>query len=166
MTLIVHYFKSLKPKHHFLLHYPIVIENSGPLVHMWSMHFEQKHRESKLTSNISGSFKNIIHTLAEKSQLKLCHQLISPLRKVVTCPEGSLINEFDYKLFFQENNRNCIREVNFVDVKGTVYKLGMVLVIDASNIPVFSIIEKIFVLNDQNVYYLCKKYNTLHFDKH
>lgn len=49
LTLIVNYFKFLKPKHHFLLHYPTVIENSGPLVHMWSMHFEQKHRESKLT---------------------------------------------------------------------------------------------------------------------
>lgn len=132
---------------------------------MWSMNFEQKHRESKLTSNISGSFKNMIHTLAEKSQLKLYHQLINPLRKVVNYPEGSLIN-LDYDLFFNTNDRKTIYEIRFVDVKGTTYKPGMVIVIDASEIPVFGKIEKVFLLNNQEIFFVCKKFITLYFENH
>lgn len=122
----------------------------------------------KLTYLISGSFKNIIHTLAEKSQLKLCHQLISPLRKVVDCSEGSLIGNSDYDLFFKtkERDKNSIREVHFVDVMGTLYKLGMVVTVNASSVPIFGAIEKIFVSNGENVYFLCKNYLTLYFDKH
>ncbi len=39
--------KNLLPKHHFMVHYPACIRKIGPLVHMWSMRFEAKHKVFK-----------------------------------------------------------------------------------------------------------------------
>ncbi|KAB0805178.1 hypothetical protein PPYR_02148 [Photinus pyralis] len=75
------YFKSLKPKCH-LIHYPRIFNECGPLVHLWAMRSEQKHRESKMTSNVSGNFKNILQTITTKCQLKLCHQIFSQFEVV------------------------------------------------------------------------------------
>lgn len=41
--------KNLIPKHHFMIHYPACIRKIGPLIHMWSMRFEAKHRVFKNT---------------------------------------------------------------------------------------------------------------------
>ncbi len=35
---------SLRPKHHYVEHYPTMIKCYGPLVHVWTMRFEAKHR--------------------------------------------------------------------------------------------------------------------------
>lgn len=83
LSLVVEHFKHLKPKHHFMLHYAEVFKKSGPLVNLWCMRSEQKHRELKLNANISGGYKNIILSLAKKSQMKLCHRLISPTKNCV-----------------------------------------------------------------------------------
>ena len=34
----------LRPKHHYIEHYPKLIRCFGPLVHLWTMRFEGKHR--------------------------------------------------------------------------------------------------------------------------
>lgn len=35
--------ESLTPKHHFLEHYPALIQEYGPLVGVWTIRFEAKH---------------------------------------------------------------------------------------------------------------------------
>lgn len=48
-TLALHVFdQKLKAKDHHLIHYPTVMTSCRPLVHLWSMRFESKHRESKM----------------------------------------------------------------------------------------------------------------------
>ena len=42
----------LKPKHHFLLHYPELTLSFGPLIHLWTMRFESKHTYFKLVPGI------------------------------------------------------------------------------------------------------------------
>jgi hypothetical protein len=37
----------LKPKHHHMIHYPMIIQKSGPLSMMWYMRFEAKHKQFK-----------------------------------------------------------------------------------------------------------------------
>ncbi|XP_022162857.1 uncharacterized protein LOC111028505, partial [Myzus persicae] len=68
---------NLKPKHHHLLHYPDIMKKVGPLSHLWSMRYESKHRESKLTAHSITSRKNICLTLALKHQLKFAYRLLS-----------------------------------------------------------------------------------------
>lgn len=98
------------------------------------MRFEQKHRESKLTSKISGSFKNIIHTLAIKAQLKFCHQLLKPLRNVLDYSlkyEEILNNDFELiKHSFSVIKKHDLLNVNSIDIRGTLYKIGGIIVGD------------------------------------
>ncbi|XP_054083396.1 uncharacterized protein LOC128920333 [Zeugodacus cucurbitae] len=42
---------NLKPKHHFLVHYPHAIEKCGPLKFVWAMRFEAKHKDAKTYFN-------------------------------------------------------------------------------------------------------------------
>ena len=57
--------RNLIPKHHFMLHYPTSIRKIGPLIHVWSMRGEAKHRVFKDTLK---TFKNITVSLAKKHQ--------------------------------------------------------------------------------------------------
>lgn len=57
---------NLKPKHHFLNYYYRVIENSGPLKHLWTLPFESKHKELKSYTKNINSRKNVPLSLALK----------------------------------------------------------------------------------------------------
>lgn len=50
---------KLKPKHHFLCHYPHLIKCFGPLRHLWTLRFESKHRYFKNIIKHSQNFINI-----------------------------------------------------------------------------------------------------------
>jgi hypothetical protein len=60
---------KLRPKHHYLLHYPRLTHLFGPLIRMWSMRFESKHSYFKRVARHSQNFKNVTKTLAERHQL-------------------------------------------------------------------------------------------------
>lgn len=59
---------SLKPKHHFLLHYVRVIKLMGPVVRFWALRLEAKHQNFKRTVRTTNNFINIKKTLAYKHQ--------------------------------------------------------------------------------------------------
>jgi len=52
-----HYLKysnnCLKPKFHFLVHYPYMIKEFGPVSHIWAMRYEAKHRILKICTRSS-----------------------------------------------------------------------------------------------------------------
>ena len=52
--------RHLKPKDHFRIHLPRVMEHCGPLVHLWCMRFEGKHHESRLLLSTSCCKKNLL----------------------------------------------------------------------------------------------------------
>lgn len=68
---------NLKPKHHFLTHYPSIILKSGPLRHFWYFRYEAKHKELKMYARAITSRKNICLTLAKKYQYKFAHLLLN-----------------------------------------------------------------------------------------
>ncbi|XP_055908123.1 uncharacterized protein LOC129942965 isoform X1 [Eupeodes corollae] len=99
--------EKLKPKFHFMIHYPYVMRMLGPLKHFWSFRFESKHKELKNYCNSITSRKNLPLSLGIKSSLMFS--------KRVTCiseisPEISNIsktNEFLIKeSFFYSKLRN------------------------------------------------------------
>ena len=57
--------KNLLPKHHTMIHYPRCIQNIGPLIHMWCMRYEGKHKYFKQQKKC---FKNLTWSLAMKHQ--------------------------------------------------------------------------------------------------
>lgn len=60
---------GLRPKHHYLTHYPYLIRMFGPLRHVWTLRYESKHRYFKNILKHSPNFKNILLTLSERHQL-------------------------------------------------------------------------------------------------
>lgn len=60
---------KLKPKHHYMLHYPSLILRLGPLIHLWSLRFESKHSYFKRSVRRAQNFKNVCKTLAHNHQL-------------------------------------------------------------------------------------------------
>ena len=39
--------QTIKKNHHHMIHYPRLIMQSGPMLRMWCMRFEQKHQRYK-----------------------------------------------------------------------------------------------------------------------
>lgn len=65
----------LKPKHHFLIHYVMVMMLMGPVVRFWSLRMEAKHQFFKRIIYKLKNFQNIKKTLAHKHQQ---HFFLSP----------------------------------------------------------------------------------------
>lgn len=68
---------ELKPKHHFLEHYPYLIRQFGPLVALWTMRFESKHSFFKRVARNIRCFKNVLLSLSERHQYQIAHHLHS-----------------------------------------------------------------------------------------
>jgi len=60
---------KLKPKHHYLMHYPALIMQYGPLIRLWTLRFESKHSYFKRCARYALNFKNICFTMADRHQL-------------------------------------------------------------------------------------------------
>jgi len=61
--------EKLKPKHHFVSHYPLLTVKFGPLIRLWTLRFESKHSYFKSCIRAANNFKNVSFTLANKHQL-------------------------------------------------------------------------------------------------
>ncbi|XP_056336525.1 uncharacterized protein LOC130247306 isoform X1 [Danio aesculapii] len=70
--------EKLKPKHHFLEHYPGLIRYFGSCVELWTMRFEAKHSFFKQVVHNTHNYKNILQTLSTQHQLMVAHALQSP----------------------------------------------------------------------------------------
>jgi len=125
----------LKPKFHFLTHYPTMIKKHGPVVHLWSMRYEAKHRISKISARSSFNRRNICMSLAIKHQLqlnevfnkgKLCSTIINvgPRKILNSLKLGKIKTELNLS-----NDESLVR-VSWAEIKGTRYKINSILTRD------------------------------------
>lgn len=102
---------KLKPKHHFLAHYPDLTLQCGPLIRLWTLRFEGKHSYFKNCARTATNFKNITKTLTEK------HQLLQTLYSSGSLfgPEVSVVNglPFHYDLHNQ-NVMDAVKPFQFL----------------------------------------------------
>lgn len=61
--------ERLRPKHHYLTHYPSMILKFGPLTNYSTIRYESKHRYFKNGIKHLQNFKNLTFSLTEKHQL-------------------------------------------------------------------------------------------------
>lgn len=169
--LYVKLYGFLKPKHHFLVHYPTAIKKCGPLKYLWCMRFEAKHKESKMYFNNITSRVNPCHSLSIKSALKFASFLLKhedDFESDIFLNSSKTLNLSNEKIFYKFNNPN----INFencevsdeVIFKGTKYKANYYLATKAAFIEVFKI--KRFIFKNKNIYVLCNEININKFDSH
>lgn len=162
---------TLKPKHHFLIHYSTIIKNSGPPRHYWCFRHEGKHKEIKMYARgtSSRSRKNITLTLAKKYQYKFAHSLLQPnTQEVILKPKHRIrsLNVDKICSTLAVSSLNFFR-YNQMEFLGTVYKKGYYLTKFIEEMCLFEILELI-IFNDPNakIHILVKQIKIVNFHSH
>lgn len=71
-NVIKHFKAKLTPKEHILTHYPGTIEDIGPVINVWTMRDEAKHKIFTTWGRQTNNFVNLTKTLAVKHQQQVC----------------------------------------------------------------------------------------------
>ncbi|XP_038137605.1 uncharacterized protein LOC119781269 [Cyprinodon tularosa] len=158
--------RNMIPKHHYMLHYPSCIRRIGPLIHMWSMRFEAKHRVFK---NTLKNFKNITVSPAKKHQMLIAYNWeTSPLNHIEYGPLKAFDPDNDHDHlpqlvpFVQEDTFST----NWVKICGTEYRVGLVVSSGTDHdFPLFYRIKVILKLKN-DVHFIANKLDIEYFSEH
>ena len=126
---------KLRPKHHFTSHYPQLILEFGPLIKVWTMRYESKHRFFKRVVRYSLNFINIIKSLSIKHELLQSYiRLGADIRL-----QSQVYNSIDFQphLFNADIQRaitnagltHSIQQCTKAIIKGTTYSQGQIVVL-------------------------------------
>ena len=120
----------LKPKHHFLSHYPQLIFQFGPLIRLWTLRYESKHSYFKKCARTCNNFINITKSLTIKHQLKFayltCSENLYPY-DVLLGDSVPLSSSLELNFFPQKTSK-----LNKVTINGFSYTKGMCLVLSGT----------------------------------
>ena len=167
--------RKVKPKMHFLVHYPRAIMEVGPLGNFSEMRFEANHHTMKTFGGFVCNFKNIGKTLALRHQLQQAslwldgtpfERRATGLKRERDVAAGSTedahilgtIMELDLVI------KSCLA-VNFCGVQ---YRPKGVLVcgVHPDNLPIFNQILRIYVPTPSCVAFVCRRLITTGFTRH
>ena len=169
--------RHLKPKHHFMLHYPSAMQFIGPLINLWVMRFEAKHNFARRLSHIVCNFRNIAKTLAYRNQMQLCYGVLSKQtlaeRDLEVGPGSTLIvASIDHpyaEAVVQSLQVPLYDEVyvaKWCKVFGTEYHANLTVVIGKKDgNPLFGKIRMVIPYSS-SVNLLCELWHTVGFNRH
>ena len=163
--------EKLKPKHHFLLHYPYLILNFGPLSKVWTLRFESKHSFFKRCTRSSQNYRNPLQTLAVR------HQLLQAYHTSGKRFNEDIICEDAVPLCFEAIPQNMAQIVRLFDkhitqsnavmgykciVRNVHYKKGYFLPIDYQDLLTVGKINLILIQNKSRVVFVLSVYTCTH----
>lgn len=147
----------LRPKHHYMEHYPQLIRMYGPLRNLWTIRFEGKHKFFKKVIRDAQNFKNVPLMLAKKHQMAIAYHMdagsfFKP-RVQMDRVCSSLITAFPENVqeYLELRSPNCstVLVASSVYIDGIKYCPNMVVSVGScSGLPEFMQIEK--NLDDQH----------------
>ncbi|XP_061568422.1 uncharacterized protein LOC133422444 [Cololabis saira] len=158
---------TLRPKHHYIEHYPDLVRRFGPLVHLWTMRFEGKHRFFKRVVHDTQNFKNVLKTLANKHQYMVAyhlstsgffkpHQQTSTVSSVLVTSLPNVAKTY----IEQITASNVVYSTSKVCIDGTDYDVGMFLSVgQKGGLPNFCRIEQVLLVNG-SVLFLCREHTS------
>lgn len=162
---------ALKPKHHFLIHYPDCIKLAGPLCYLSSVRFEAFHRIAKMNAHVVTSRKNIIYTLALRHQLKLSYRLLSQkgfTSKIECGPSLPTCKmETDLKMTIFLKSKKLLNDGNsfvpWIKFNNIKFETNVYVYIkpDKYGEPIIGLIKFIVLIPNQEVYFVCSKVNVV-----
>lgn len=153
--------QDLKPKHHFITHYPEIMEEVGPLAHISCMRYEARHRPIKTGAKATPSRVNITKTLAKKNQLNFAERIMSEKGFGPSSTFGPLI---------ENNNSNSISGYKWVIINQIKYIPKITVLFtgtdELTTMPEFCLIDKIFLDDDDDVNFSLNKLQVFGFNSH
>ncbi|CAH1115891.1 unnamed protein product [Psylliodes chrysocephalus] len=166
---------TLKPKHHFLLHYPEILRKTGPVSKISSVRFEAKHRELKKIANSVQTRKNIPLTLAIKCQMQFAGRCISESgfedRIYLSKP---IFDSPSFETYQFENDFNCdsykdnFYQVKWYEKNGVRYSLLDVISYKTGEESQYCTIKNIFIDHKsiKICHLICENLNTKELNIH
>ncbi|KAL0147792.1 hypothetical protein M9458_056908 [Cirrhinus mrigala] len=149
---------KLRPKHHFIEHYAEMIKIFGPLVDMWTMRFEGKHKFFKKVVHDTCNLKNVACTLAVRHQKMMAFHLDSPtffkpplqIEKVRSVMVTSFPENVQSSLHQQNGKQSTVLVAPSACVHGVKYCADMIFSVGScSGLPEFRQITHIVVINTE-----------------
>lgn len=160
---------NYQPKFHFMVHYPEIIKQVGPLVHLSTLRFESKHHEMKLGSHPLATSVNITKTLAIKNQLKFAYKLLTQRGLNIEIVTG-LAKDIDstVRRFLVQNHSSCnYQETAFIKVQSIRLSCNNIVIIsNDQEFPVFGKIQNILIDKSNHIIFICVLLETLYYDHH
>lgn len=156
---------KLKPKHHYLKHYPRLILEYGPLIRVWTLRFESKHSYFKQVIKHSQNFINICKTLAEKHQLLESYKQALCFFQDDACVKKSVplsLNVYSQPIqsAIQLSQVSKFSEISMeVSCKGTLYRKGHFVVLGPSDHTLLlGEIQFIIIAPQNKIYFLIQEH--------
>lgn len=165
---------TLKPKFHHLLHYHTALQKFGPLIFVWSMRFEAKHRISKIAARASFNRRNLTLSIAIKHQLKLNEMFLKgKLDDIINTGPETECNIFESQHITHTFNLPAVQKLtktSWAKVSTTHYSRDTILVYSMSSeddLVSFFKLTDIFVLDSiHDLLFKGILLETLNFDEH
>ncbi len=165
--------KRLKPKHHYMSHYPELILNYGPLRVAWCMRFEGKHSYFKSLMNRLQNFINVCYSLAKRHELHQAYQFSSSsnfltpdfvVSHSTSMPVDMYSERIQMGLKEMGFTEGRVSQVHAIEINGLPYDQDMYVVCDVDEDGiVFGRIECVFI-QSQKVALLLEEYKSHHDD--
>lgn len=166
---------NITPKHHYLIHIPSQIKMLGPMVRNMCMRFESKHCFFKKWAS-KLNFKNICKSLVNHSQIEECCQNTSHHPIFNNEQELGPASEVKNMTYLQEKCKSFIGvegiehavSVKWLILNGNKYVHNNSLIITRvteDGMPVFGLVQNIFIVNSTLCCFEIQPYNTVCFDK-
>lgn len=153
---------NLSPKQHYLVHYPRIIREMGPLIYTSMMRFDSKHRVFKEFRHATYNFKAINQTLARQHQNQMVLNNFSYNDDI----EWGVLSQLELNcltnLISSEKLaliQPPLQETQFLHFNNYKYKERIMVVCDKRFHEICRIIYAC-----QEFYFVCKPYVTLEFD--
>jgi len=155
----------LRPKHHYISHYPSLILAFGPLKHLWTLRFESKHKYFKNIIKHSQNFKNITKLLTQKHQFlqnQHCKNIYCDL-VIADNAEEYIPENFSMNIssiitdYFYNRNENFKYVALRITFRGIMYKTHMCICVGQNYYSNFIICKIKYILinsNYSNVYFV------------
>ena len=165
--------ETIKPKQHYLLHYPRCIRMVGPLVKFWAMCFEAKHNFFKRLSHIVCNFRNICKTMEYRHQYAQCYRFYmnkdinESAVEVGTGRTASLVNDKDGAKISAAYGSIGMYEDVFI-ANWMTYRPGVFLLLSVDSndaLPYFGELVSIAVSKGKTILIL-EEWNTKYFHPH
>lgn len=167
------YNTNIKPKMHFLIHYPTQYETFGPLIYNSTLRFEGKHSYLKSIIVKSKNYVNTCKSMIMRHQFLQCHHGLSTNYVQHDEPDFSKISHKcnieslspPIKLVvapFVHPNETDIITYNFVSMNGIRYQTGAVVIINSRDDHEFAMIVKI-IQSKGDIFLLLKSLKMIEF---
>lgn len=163
--------KHFKAKHHLWVHYPSVVDMVGPVSRISSIRYEAYHKKFKNVSTTTTCRINLLTTFAQKIEYQFADFLLN-FESLECKPKFGSTSKVDYT--FSANKYGfsmdftSIFATNWIEKGGVIVKKNCVIQTgtECDGSPIFGLINEIFVIDDNKIFFGCQALESFGFDYH